>query len=121
MTFVPNHIHMVCSILLQKPTRFTENRIRAWLEHLVEEIDMNVLSGPHVATCYDAGNEGITGIALLTTSHVSIHIWDRATKPYAQFDLYSCKEFDPQVVLEILQELDVVEIHYVTLDRNFAS
>jgi S-adenosylmethionine/arginine decarboxylase-like enzyme len=39
---------------------------------------------------------GVTGYALLTTSHVSIHTFPETGE--FKFDLYSCRDFDPEAV-----------------------
>ncbi len=39
---------------------------------------------------------GISGVALIETSHVSLHTW-RATGLFS-FDLFSCKPFDPAII-----------------------
>jgi len=36
--------------------------------------------------------EGVTGIVVLSTSHVAVHTWPH--RGYAVFDVYSCRDFD---------------------------
>lgn len=43
---------------------------------------------------------GVTGYAVLTTSHISIHTFPLLGE--YRFDLYSCKDFDPERVEETL-------------------
>lgn len=45
---------------------------------------------------------GITGTAILSTSHVSIHTWPLHQR--VAFDLYSCLEFDITKVIELLMD-----------------
>lgn len=43
--------------------------------------------------------EGISGIVVLSTSHAAVHTWPH--RNYAYFDLFSCRDFDPEKVEEI--------------------
>ncbi len=55
---------------------------------------MNVLSGPHVAHVDTPGNRGLTGVAIIETSHVAVHIWDEASPALVQLDFYTCGTLD---------------------------
>lgn len=89
-----------------------------WLVELVEKIDMKILMGPHVTYCNDPGNEGLTGIVCIATSHCAFHIWDKTSSPVIQFDLYSCKDFDPQIVLDHIKNIGAVIASWSIMDRN---
>lgn len=93
---------------------------------LVKTVDMALLLFPQIVevpvdptklgTADDDG--GVTGVAVLGTSHVSIHTWPlhRAVS----FDLYSCHDFHPQTVLDVLlSELGLVGADVIDLDRTF--
>jgi len=45
---------------------------------------------------------GVTGYAVLTTSHAAIHTFPLSGE--YRFDLYSCKDFDPELVERLLVE-----------------
>jgi S-adenosylmethionine/arginine decarboxylase-like enzyme len=79
---------------------------------------MEVLAGPNSVYCDHPGNEGITGTIVLSTSHASIHIWDSSTPGDFQFDIYSCKKFRPEDVLEHLNLFGLTEYGYIVVDRN---
>jgi len=79
---------------------------------------MKVVAGPTSVYVNEEGNEGLTGTVTLATSHASIHIWDNDKPPMFQFDLYSCSEYSPQVILDHLNEFDLNEYEYVFIDRN---
>jgi S-adenosylmethionine/arginine decarboxylase-like enzyme len=117
MKFVPDHKHFIASVTFYE-TIITETRVKIWLEELAEVIGMEILHPAVVVSCYDEGNEGITGFLLLSTSHISIHIWDQAKKPYAQIDVYSCKEFDLNLILDEINKLDADDVTYLAIDRN---
>lgn len=72
-----------------------------FLEEVPKLTDMEVLIPPHVVRCHDLGNEGVTGVVVITTSHSSIHTWPNSGT--IRFDLYSCKDFDEKFILEEFQ------------------
>ena len=47
-----------------------------WMQDFIRFIDMKLMMGPYVAYCDMPGNRGITGIAVIETSHIAIHVWD---------------------------------------------
>jgi S-adenosylmethionine/arginine decarboxylase-like enzyme len=112
-----DHKHMVIdAVLLTPPTSAAV--VADWLSRLAAALGMNVLSGPHVCECMDEGNEGVTGIVVLSTSHCSIHVWDRAESPFARIDVYSCRPFDESAVGDMVMEFGPTSYSYVVIDRN---
>ena len=82
-------------------------------------IGMKILMGPYVKYCTMEGNRGITGIAVIETSHITIHVWDEPNPALMQIDVYSCAEFDPYKIAEkIKSDFDVVKIDYKYLNRE---
>lgn len=45
-------------------------------------------------------NAGVTGVALLAESHISIHTWPE--RKYAAIDIFMCGDCDPELALEPL-------------------
>lgn len=91
--------------------------LRKWFTRLVEAVDMKVLIPPKCVWCPTEGNEGVTGLVCIETSHSSIHFWD-GPAPYFKFDLYSCKDFSVETVYSLLKELAVYKITYTVIDRT---
>ena len=57
-------------------------------------------------------NHGVTGVAILAESHISIHTWPE--KEYAAVDIFMCGRTQPEKCIEILSkafETDDVTIH----------
>ena len=46
---------------------------------------------------------GITGVALLAESHISVHTWPE--RDYAAFDVFMCGDAMPDKAVELLQEV----------------
>ena len=99
--FVPNHLHLLVKGYMKTPPK-TEKILNIFFTQLVNTVGMKVVAGPTSVYVNEPGNEGITGTVTLATSHGSIHVWDNTNPAMFQFDLYSCCEFKPKVVLEEL-------------------
>lgn len=93
---------------------------QAWLDSLVPKIDMKTLVPASVVYCDDPGNEGVTGVVVITTSHAAFHFWDvNSDQPNRlSFCLYSCSWFDVQVVLDHIDQFWGLESYeHKLLDR----
>ena len=96
-----------------------EEQLTEWLKDFIETINMKILMGPYVKYCKIEGNRGITGIAVIETSHIAIHVWDEPNPALMQIDVYSCAEFDvDQIAEKIKQDFDVVKLDYKYLNRE---
>lgn len=115
--FNPNHVHLIVRGFVNQPPR-TEESLNIWLKELVDKVGMVVVAGPTSVYVTEPGNEGVTGTITLATSHASIHVWDNISPSLVQFDIYSCKEYDIDVVLTHLNQFDLVECDWVYIDRN---
>jgi S-adenosylmethionine/arginine decarboxylase-like enzyme len=90
-----------------------------WFNEFIKEIGMKVMMGPYVKYSNMVGNRGITGAAIIETSHIVIHIWDEVHPALMQFDVYSCGEFDPKIICEKIDaDFEVSKIEYKFLDRE---
>jgi len=115
--FIPNHLHLLVKGHIKNPPKEVEV-INKWFIELVEKVSMIVVAGPTSVYVSEEGNEGLTGTVTLATSHSSIHIWDNDKPPMFQFDLYSCSCFNPEEVLEHLNQFGLIDYEYMLIDRN---
>lgn len=111
------HTHLLVRAHVSNPPYLPEV-LNTWLKELVEDIDMKILIPPKSVYCNDDGNEGISGIVGITTSHASCHIWNLLNPSLVQFDLYSCKQFSPDAIFKKIDEWSVVDLSYLHVDRN---
>ena len=96
-----------------------EEQLTEWLREFIDSINMKILMGPYVKYCKMEGNRGITGIAVIETSHIAIHVWDEPNPALMQIDVYSCAEFDVDEIAEkIKSDFDVVKLDYKYLNRE---
>ena len=116
--FVPNHLHLLVKGYVKNPPKTAET-LNVWLSELVSKVDMKVVAGPTSVYVDEPGNEGVTGTITLATSHAAIHVWDVEEPAMFQFDIYSCKDYDPNVVLNhIDNNFDLTEAYWSFIDRN---
>ena len=87
-------------------------------DELIKELDMKVLSGPHVSYCEDKDNEGWTMMTAITTSHIILHTWDSG---HFQLDIYSCKQYDKDTVLKVLEKHNFYSKKEQVIDRPFVK
>jgi S-adenosylmethionine/arginine decarboxylase-like enzyme len=96
-----------------------EEFLRRWLNEFITEIGMKVMMGPYVQYSNMVGNRGITGAAIIETSHIVMHVWDEVHPALMQFDVYSCGEFDPETICKKIEnDFTVHKIEYKFLDRE---
>ena len=112
------HKHLIIRAEANKvPT--DEEILIHWLKEFIDFIGMKILMGPYVKYCKMEGNRGITGIAVIETSHIAIHIWDEPVPALIQMDVYSCADFDPyKIANKIKEDFDVVKIDYKYLNSE---
>jgi S-adenosylmethionine/arginine decarboxylase-like enzyme len=115
--FVPYHQHLLLKCLVKNPPK-KEEVLNDWFVNLVETVGMKVVAGPTSVYVSEPGNEGLTGTVTLATSHASIHIWDSLEIPMLQFDIYSCKCFTLEQVMDCFKPWGLIKAEWVMIDRN---
>ena len=113
---MPVHKHLIIRAEVNHPP-LTEKYIRLWLRKLVRKIDMKIIKGPYASYVQKEGNRGVTGVVMIETSHIAIHVWDEERPALVQCDVYSCAEFSSNEVLAEFIPFDVVKIDHILLDR----
>ena len=112
------HKHLIIRAEANKvPT--DEEILINWLKEFIDFIGMKILMGPYVKYCKMEGNRGITGIAVIETSHIAIHIWDEPVPALIQMNVYSCADFDPyKIANKIKEDFEIIKIDYKYLNRE---
>ena len=114
---MPKHKHLIIRAEVKHPIT-SEWELRKWLKNLVKIIDMKIVGGPYTAYVTKEGNRGITGVVMIETSHISIHIWDEERPSLVQCDVYSCAEFQQGEVIMHLGIMKPKKIDYMMVDRS---
>lgn len=98
--------------------------MEAFITFLIKRVDMNIaksetlLKNPMAYYCSAPGNEGVTGVGILETSHCAIHSWDSVFPAKVQIDLYSCKDFDVPFVISLCNSFGIIKGSYMVIDRD---
>ena len=111
------HKHLLIKAEVQNPPKDEEQTI-SWMRKLINKINMNILAGPYSSKVSKKGNKGLSGVAIIDTSHISIHTWDEKQPALIQLDVYSCKEFKKSDVIDCLDDFNPVTVEYKYFDRE---
>lgn len=111
------HLHLLIDANINNPPKDAETA-KDWLDRLVVALGMEKLGGPWATYCDDPENRGLTGQVWLTTSHSAFHFWDNCDQPFVKFDVYSCREYDVQTVLELFKEFEPVNGNFTVINRT---
>lgn len=75
------------------------------LEHmedtLIEAVRQVKATLLHIHLHHFQPNGGISGVAVLAESHISVHTWPE--KGYAAFDVFTCGDSEPEAAIEVLK------------------
>jgi S-adenosylmethionine/arginine decarboxylase-like enzyme len=112
------HKHMIVHAeVANPPLKADERAVEEWLTSLVHQMGMEVLRPASAAYCEQVGNRGMTADILITTSHIMLHTWDECEVPFIEFDVYTCSELEPQMVIDAIQRFEPTKVSYKFLDR----
>ena len=114
---VPEHKHLIVRAEVNNPPKDPE-WVKEWLTSLVSKIGMTILSGPHTAYVEQPGNAGVTGVVVIETSHIAIHVWDESIPALMQLDVYTCGPFDMEIIFDEIEKMDPTKIEWKYLDRE---
>ncbi|MGY8866200.1 MAG: S-adenosylmethionine decarboxylase family protein [Methylophagaceae bacterium] len=112
------HKHLIIRTEVNNPPR-DEVWLQNWLTELVDKIGMKVCRGPITAYVDMPGNEGLTGVVVIETSHIAIHVWDAVEPALVQLDVYTCGALNKDIIFAELEQWDPVKIEWKYLDREF--
>jgi len=117
MNKILEHKHIISRAEVSEPIT-KRNKAIKFLNRIIKAIGMKAMYGPTATYCKMPGNRGVTAFAIIETSHVALHIWDEVNPGLVQLDVYSCSDFDPEKVLDVLQELNPIKVEHKYLDRE---
>src|SRR5689334_12846347 len=72
--------------------------LRQFIEDVAKATEMQIIEGPIIAAGVES-NPGLSGIAIVDFSHISIHTF--TDYKGALIDVFSCKEYNRDKVLEV--------------------
>ena len=113
---MPVHKHLIIRAEVNSPIT-NEKAIKKWLRNVVKKIDMKIIKGPYASYVQKEGNRGLSGMIMIETSHIAMHVWDEDRPALVQCDVYSCAEFSSNEVLAEFIPMDVTKIDHILLNR----
>jgi S-adenosylmethionine decarboxylase len=73
-------------------------RVEAVMRECIEKCGAHLL---HIHLHHFTPNDGVTGVAVLSESHISVHTWPE--RKFAAFDIFMCGDSKPELAIEILK------------------
>lgn len=100
------HIHLTVNAKVDPSFKaLPREDAKRFVDMLLERINMKPLGELNWADAEDLEFPGQSFVQMITTSHCSLHFFDhKEGDNEIYFDLYSCRGFDPQKVVELLDE-----------------
>lgn len=80
----------------------SKSNVEAFAMALVKRIGMKAYGTPQVIHFGEGDKEGFTLVQLIETSNICAHFANETGNFY--LDVFSCKEYDPNVVLEVVNQ-----------------
>lgn len=108
------HIHITVNARIDPTFKaLPKDDAQRFVDKLLKAINMKPLGPLNWSDAEDLEFPGQSFVQMITTSHCSLHLFthtDGTNELY--FDLYSCKKFDTEKVVELLnQKFGIVEWH----------
>ena len=114
---VLEHKHLIVRAELNNPPKCTA-AIDQWMRKLVDAIDMKILMGPYAVYSDMPGNQGLTAVTIIETSHIAMHVWDEVDPALMQLDVYTCSTLNIDHVFEAIKQFDPTKLEYKYIDRD---
>lgn len=124
-------VHLIVDGYVKDGAIFTKSFLEKLFKDMAIALDMKIIMGPNfievpvdpevLKRVQETGNfedeGGITGLCVISTSHMSLHAWP--LQGFFSLDAFSCKTFDHEKALHLLREAMAVSSDNVTvLHRN---
>lgn len=74
--------------------------------------------GPYIIYSNMKGNRGFTGVTIIETSHIALHVWDECIPAKMKLDVYTCSSLDIKTIFEKIKVFNPIDINYLYIDRD---
>jgi S-adenosylmethionine decarboxylase len=97
------HLTLRLDLIENRASLDDPETVTQFLQSLVRRIEMRVLAGPLTGR-EDGGPDrcGVSGVVILYESHAAIHTYPLLGAAFV--DIFSCREFDHEVVLGVCRD-----------------
>lgn len=114
---IRTHKHTIIRAKVSNPPMI-EEKCEEWFMRLINKIDMKVMVNPKAYYCDKKGNRGLTCVAIIETSHITLHSWDECEPAIVEMDVFSCKDYDINDVVSMLKEFGLISLDVRCIDRT---
>lgn len=118
MSKLLEHKHLIVRAELQEPP-YSVVEIKDWMRTLVDKIGMNILMGPYAVYSDMEGNQGLTAVTIIETSHIALHVWDEVQPALMQLDVYTCSTLNIEDVFDAIKQFEPQKVEYKYIDREY--
>jgi S-adenosylmethionine/arginine decarboxylase-like enzyme len=74
--------------------------------------------GPYAVYSDMVGNQGLTAVTIIETSHIAMHVWDEVDPALMQLDVYTCSALNVDDVFLALSDFVPVNVEFKYIDRE---
>jgi S-adenosylmethionine decarboxylase len=123
-------LHLIFDGYVKDASVFNSEKLTEIFKRLADALEMQIILGPEFLEVeldptklqsdvfQDEG--GITGMCVISTSHMSIHCWP--LRKCFSMDVFSCKTFDADKAKSLVESLlDVEKMSTVSVNRFFPA
>lgn len=89
--------HIICDLKGCNANIKDKEKVREFIEELAKLTNMTILEGPIIAAGKPE-NPGLSALVIIDFSHISIHTFTKYDE--ALIDVFSCKEYDKDLVID---------------------
>ena len=93
-----------------------KDKLFEWLVDITDALGMQILQGPIcVESIWPGEYDGITGVVIISSSHIAVHTWPEAGQYTVNVDVFSCHSFPWENILARIVKDWIMDDHNVKL------
>jgi S-adenosylmethionine/arginine decarboxylase-like enzyme len=105
-----SHLHLTLNAKIKPLKGISEELASSFVKDLLSAADMKALGPLIFSGAEDLDFPGQSFVQMITTSHCSLHFFSDTNEIY--FDLYSCKQFNPAKIINIINSYFGIEVYH---------
>jgi len=105
-----SHLHLTVNARVRPLKGIPKEMASCFIKDLLSAADMKALGPLIFSGAEDLDFPGQSFVQMITTSHCSLHFFSDTNEIY--FDLYSCKQFDPKKIIDIINSYFGIETYH---------
>jgi len=105
-----SHLHLTVNARVKPLREISEEMAASFMKDLLLCADMKALGPLAYSGAEDLDFPGQSFVQMITTSHCSLHFFSDKNEIY--FDLYSCKQFEPEKIIGLLDSYFGIETYH---------